>query len=87
MSDRLTALILLTCATCKVDTEAADTRLHNDEVECQSCRSKRHRREAIAYEATVAEEDRRAEARITRHQQRVGSMLPGGLVRAQAGAS
>lgn len=78
-------LILLTCATCHVDAEAADTRLHEDEVECSDCRVKRHRREALAYAETVAEEDRRAELRTVRYQQRVGSILPGGLMLAQAG--
>lgn len=86
----MSALILLTCATCKVDAEAADTRLHEDEVECGTCRSRRHRREALAYAATEAKEDAaadaRAEKRITRHQQRVGAMQPGGFLRAQAGS-
>lgn len=75
----------MTCATCREDSEAADTRIHDDEVECGTCRMQRHRREALAYAETVAEEDRRAEARITAHQKRCAAMQPGGLARAQAG--
>lgn len=82
----MSTLITLNCATCRVDTEANDTRIHNDEVECGTCRSKRHRTDREAYEASLAEENRRAEARVTRHQQRVGAMQPGGLARRQAGS-
>lgn len=79
-------LVLLNCATCHLDAEAADTRLHNDEVECGTCRMKRHCAERLAYEASLAEEDRRAELRTVSYQQRVGSLLPGGLMRRQAGS-
>lgn len=82
-------LILLNCATCHIDAEAADTRLHEDEPECGTCRMKRHRREALAYAETVAREDAAADAReekrITAHQKRCAAMQPGGFLRAQAG--
>lgn len=77
-------LITLNCATCHLDAEAADTRLHNDEVECGTCRMKRHRLEHYAYVESLAREDAAAEKRTVRYQQRVGSILPGGLMRWQA---
>lgn len=43
-----------------------------------------HRLEHYAYVESLAREDAAAEKRTVRYQQRVGSLLPGGLMRRQA---